>query len=151
MKTYFTFCAIFLLVFFGCSKSDSESNDIGKDESIDADYVVLLSKDGLLKPQLLNANREIVTLNPAESSLTEKTDPDLSYVDGTEFVQYHKKGDCDGQIISHNFKSDSNTDMAVFSDLNDCNLTATAIAKSNNSLFISYMLTSADSSDYFII
>ncbi|MFS4491519.1 hypothetical protein [Maribacter sp. 2308TA10-17] len=150
MKTYFTFCALFALVFLGCSKSDDPSSEVEGGKSIDADYIVLLSKDGILKPQLLNANAEVVTLNPAESSLTEKANPDLSFVDGANFIQYHKDGTCNAQVISHNFKNDTNKEIAAFSDLDDCNLTAKAIAKSDDFLFISYELTGSNSSAYFV-
>ncbi|TMM56946.1 hypothetical protein FEE95_10650 [Maribacter algarum] len=152
MKTYTTFCAILLLVFFSCSKSDNGPGDGDKNEdtSIDADYVTLLSKDGLIKPQLLNANAEVITLNPAESALTEKPIPDYSYVDRSYFLQYHKDGNCGGQVTKHDFKSDTTTDIPVFTDLNDCNLSATALAKYDDSLFISYVVTNLGSFDYLV-
>ncbi len=152
MKTYTTFCAFLALVIFSCSKSDNGSGDgdKGGDTSVDADYVTLLSKDGFLRPQLLNANAEVITLNPAESALSEKTIPDHSYVDEFYFLQYHKDGNCGGQVTKHNFKSDTTTDIPVFTDVNDCDLTATAIAKSGNSLFISYIITSAVPVSYLV-
>ncbi|MEP3210355.1 MAG: hypothetical protein ABJN95_14235 [Maribacter sp.] len=152
MKTYFTFCVLFVFLIFSCSKSDSisENEEENIDPGVDADYVTLLSKGGMLKPQLLNANGEAVTLNPEASSLTEKEIPDLSCIDGSYFIQYSKDGNCGGQVTKHDFSSDTTTDIAVFTDLNDCDLTATAIAKAGNSLFISYVVTSVNPDDYFV-
>lgn len=152
MKTYTIFCALCALVIFSCSKS--ESSPQGEEEiqntSIEADYVTLLSKDGSLKSQLFNANAEVITLNPAESSLIEKPIPDLSFVTGSDFLQYHKDGTCGGQVTKHDFKSDTTINIPVFTDLNDCNLNATAISQSENSIFISYVVTSSDPADYFV-
>lgn len=152
MKTYFTFCALFALLIFSCSKTEpvSGNEEEGENPGVDADYVTLLSKGGMLKPQLLSANAEVVTLNPEESSLTEKAIPDLSFIDGSYFIQYSKDGNCGGQVTKHDFSSDTTTDIAVFTDLNDCDLTATAMAKTDNFLFISYVVTSANPDDYFV-
>ncbi len=152
MKTYFTICVLFVLLIFGCSTSEpfSENEEENIDPGVDADYVTLLSKNGMLKPQLLNANGEAVTLNPETSALTEKAVPDLSCIEGSYFIQYSKDGNCSGQVTKHDFSSDTTTDIAVFTDLNDCDLTATAIAKAGNSLFISYVVSSASPDDYFV-
>ena len=151
MKTYITFCALFVLLIFSCSKSDTNLiDDDDKVSSVEADYVTLLSKDGLLKPQLLKANAESISLNLAESSLSEKSIPDLTFVDGTHFLQYHKDGNCGGQVTKHDFKTDTTSDVAVFQDVNDCDLTATAIAWSDDTLFISYVVTSENPDDYFV-
>jgi len=150
MKTYFSICTLFVFVILSCSKSDSGPTDDITPISLDAGYVTLLSKDGLLKPQLLNANGETIGLNPAETSLSEKTTPDLRFVDGTQFLQYHKDGDCGGQITKHDFKDDTTSDIPVFTDLNDCELMTTAIAQSGDLLFISYVVTSSNPDDYFV-
>ncbi|MFK7812455.1 MAG: hypothetical protein AB8B59_08170 [Maribacter sp.] len=152
MKSYYTICALFALVFFGCAKSDNDSDggNENKNTSIDADYAALLSKNGNLRPQLINANAEVITLNPSESALTKKPLPDLNYVDGSYFLQYHKDGNCGGQISKHDFKGDTTTEIPVFTDFNDCNLTATSIAKHENSIFISYVISSANPSSYLV-
>jgi len=150
MKTYTTFGAILALLIFSCSKSDNGQIDEGGTTNVEADYVTLLSKDGLLRPQLLHANAESITLNPSQSSLSQKTTPELSSVDGSYFLQYHKDGNCGGQVSKHDFRTDTTTDFLVFTDLNDCNLTATAIAKSDDFLFVSYVVTSSEPYDYFV-
>ena len=150
MKTYTILCALLALVIMSCSQSDNGSGEEEENKSIEADYVTLLSKDGILMPQLLNANAEVITLNPAQSSLTENTIPDLSYAEGSYFLQYHKDDKCSGLATVHDFKNDTTTNIVVFTDLNDCKLTATAIAKSGNALFISYVVTSADPNDYMV-
>ncbi len=154
MKTYTILCAIFALLIFSCSKSESVlvNDEEGENESpsIDVNYITLLSKNGFLKPQLLTANGEAIALNPTESSLAEKTIPDLSFVDGSYFMQYHKVGACAGELTTHDFNSDTTAEIAVFTDLNDCDLTATAIAKSGNLIFISYQVTSSNPSDYLV-
>lgn len=152
MKSYFTICTLFALVLFGCSKSDNGSDEDGEKKmtSIDADYVTLLSKNGNLKPQLLNANAELITLNPVESALAEKLIPDLSFIDGFNFLQYHSDGNCGGQVSIHNFNSDTTIEIPVFTDFNDCNLTTTSIAKFEDFIFISYEITSANPSSYLV-
>lgn len=150
MKTYYSICTLLAIFIMSCSKSDNGPSDDFTNTSLDADYVTLLSKDGLLKPQLLNANGETIGLNPAETSLSEKTTPDLSLVDGTQFLQYHKDGNCGGQITKHDFKDDTTNGIAVFTDLNDCELIATAIAQADDLLFISYVVTSSSPDDYLV-
>lgn len=150
MKTYVSFCLFFTFVILACSKSETTTDEIPVEESVEASYAVLISSDGVLKPQLINANAEEITLNLNESLLTEKNIPNLSTVNGSEFIQYHKDGNCNGKITYHDFKNNTNNEIAVFSDLNDCNLLATDIAKLNNSLFISYELTSDAPSSYFV-
>lgn len=150
MKTYTIFYALMALVIISCSKSDANDTGGENEKSIDADYVLLLSQDGMLTTQLLNANAEVITLNPAQSSLVEKPVPDLSSMSGTRFLQYHSSGNCDGTITRHDFSEDNFEEIAVFEDLMDCNLTATAIAESANLIFISYVLTNTNPDSYIV-
>lgn len=149
MKTYFTFFTLCTLLIFACSKSENEPLE-DENTGIEADYVVLLNKDEVLKPQLLLADAETLSLNPAESSLLENTVPDLTYFDGSKFIQYHKDGNCAGQITTHDFKTDTSKTTPVFTDLNDCDLTATAIALSEKSVFVAYKMTSPNPNDYLV-
>ncbi len=152
MKTYNIFYALLALVIVSCSKSDSDAStpEEEKSKSIDADYVMLLNEDGMLSTQLLNANAEVITLNPETSTLIEKTIPDLSSMKGSSFLQYHKTDNCGGAIVQHDFSTDASTEIVVFNDLMDCDLTATAITFSDNSIFISYKLVNTNPDSYMV-
>ncbi len=152
MKTYNIFYALLALVIVSCSKSDSDAStpEEEKSKSIDADYVMLLNEDGMLSTQLLNANAEVITLNPEPSTLIEKTIPDLSSMKGSSFLQYHKTDNCGGALVQHDFSTDASTEIVVFNDLMDCDLTATAITFSDNSIFISYKLVNTNPDSYMV-
>ena len=120
-------------------------------KSVDADYVTLLTNGSTLTTQLLNANAEVITLNPAESALTDKTIPQLTAIRGTTFFQYHKKSNCGGEITKHDFATDTMEEIDLFSDLGDCMLTANAISFSETSLYIAYELEiDAKTHDYMV-
>lgn len=140
MKSYNIIIVLLALLVIGCSKSDEGTGGEEKQESVDADYVTLLTKGGKLTTQLLNANAEVITLNPAESSLAENTIPQLTSIGGTAFFQYHKESDCGGKITMHDFATDEMEEILLFDDMEDCELTANAIAFSDTSLFVAYEL-----------
>lgn len=151
MKTYTIFYMLLALVIIGCNKSDEGEGGGGKNKSVDASYALLLKNGSLLSTQLLNAGADVITLNPAQSALVEKQMPQLTYTKGTNFLQYHKSGDCSGEITKHDFSDDTSTVIQVFADLGDCDLTATTIAESNNSIFIGYEFEKASMpNDYFV-
>lgn len=150
MKTYNIFYALLALVIVSCSKSEADELNVQKPQSTDADYVMLLSGDGMLSAQLLNANAEVITLNPAASSLVKKTIPDLSSMKDASFLQYHKSDNCSGILTQHDFSTDASTEIVVFEDLMDCDLTATAITSSTNSIFISYTLKNTNPDSYMV-
>ena len=151
MKTYTIFYMLLALVIIGCNKSDEGEGGGGKNKSVDASYALLLKNGSLLSTQLLNAGADVITLNPAQSALVEKQMPQLTYTKGTNFLQYHKTGDCSGEITKHDFSDDTSTVIQVFADLGDCDFTATTIAESNNSIFIGYEFEKASMpNDYFV-
>lgn len=154
MKTYLSTYVLLALLVIGCSKSDDANNngEEGKEQlSVDSDYVTLLTNGSTLKTQLLNANAEVITLNPAASSLTENAIPQLTAIRGSDFFQYHKDGDCGGKIIKHNFASDKMENINLFDDLSDCMLTAKAIAFSDTSLFVAYELENEVMSNEYMV
>lgn len=137
MKTYISIFVLLALVVIGCSKSDENTIIEEKPTSIDADYAVLLSSGTALTPQLLNANGELLTLNPEESNLGSKAIPQMSSMQGSEFFQYHKSG-CAGKITHHDFATDETEELDVFDDLDDCMLTANALLTSDTKICIAY-------------
>ena len=140
MKTYNCIYAFVALVIVGCSKSDEGGEGNNQQISVDADYVTLLTNGNILTAQLLNANAEVITLNPAENSFVESEVPQLSATDGTTFFQYHRTGDCNANVTKHDFAKDETEQIVLFDDLSDCSLTANTIAFSDSSLFIGYEL-----------
>lgn len=140
MKTYNIIHVLLALLVIGCSKSDEGTGGEEEQKSVDEDYVMLLTNGSNLTTQLLSANAAVITLNPAESSLAENTIPQLTSIGGTEFYQYHKESDCGGKITMHDFATDTMEEILLFDDMNDCMLTAKAIAFSDSSLFVAYEL-----------
>jgi len=150
MKTYNIFYVLLALVIVSCSKFDVNDSGGENEKSIDTDYALLLSEGGMLTTQLLNANAEVITLNPTQSLLVEKSIPDVSSMKGTSFLQYHVSDNCGGTLTKHDFRTDTSTEVIVFADLMDCNLIATAIAESANSIFITYVLTNTNPDGYML-
>lgn len=137
MKTYTSLWALLTLVIIGCSSSEEPLVIDEQPTSVDADYAVMLSSGTALSPQLLNANGELLTLNPVESGLSGTSMPLLTAFVGSEFLQYHKNG-CSGRITLHDFATDVTEEIDVFDDLNDCMLTTTAMLGSSTTIAIAY-------------
>lgn len=148
MKTYKIFFALCVLVLIGCETSDdgSESGDDGK--NVNSDYAVIQEISGVLSTQFLNADSEKITLISKETSLTSKAIPQLRYANGSVFLQYHKNDNCSGTITKHDFATDQSTEIVVFKDLNDCELTATALVQTDDAIYISYALTNTNPDSY---
>jgi hypothetical protein len=138
MKTYNSIYMLLALLIVGCSTSDEGLGGEEKQKKVDADYVILLTKDNNLTTQFLNSNDETIVLNLEESSLAENKLPQLTSIRGTTFFQYHRKNDCGGKITKHDFNNDKTEEIDMFEDLNDCQLTANAIAFTDASLFLAY-------------
>ena len=139
MKTY-TFFYMFLayLVIIGCNKSD---NGPGLDEiSANADYTLLLSSDGMLAAQPLNAAIDVLTVDSAESPFAEMVLPQLTFKEGSVLSLYHKLTDCSGKITKYDFGDHTSKNFEVFTDLGSCNLIAMAIAHSETMVYIAYTI-----------
>ncbi len=152
MKFKFAFYLLSTLLIASCSKSENDESNGGDGNmpSIEAEYALLLKKDNKLSVQFLNANANTITLNPNESSLAEKIVPNLYDLEGANFLQYHRTGNCQGSLTKYNFSNDSASEMVVFSDLGNCNINVLAIAQSANTMFISYETAESNSPDYTI-
>ncbi len=152
MRTYKLFGLLTAcLIIFSCSKSDEEGGEGVPNPGADADYTLLLNSGGSLSGQLLNANADLITLNPAEAGFETMGRPDLSYRDGNAISFYDKKGDCSGMFSKYNFETDSQKEQLLFEDLGDCGLTAYAIAHSENKIYVAYgVAVNATNTDYFI-
>ncbi len=148
MKTYKIFFALCVLVLISCETSDDESRPDDDGKNVNSDYVVLQDNDGILTTQFLNADAETITLNSKQTSLVSKAVPQLHYSSGAVFLQYHKNDTCSGTITKHDFETDQSTEIVVFEDLNDCNLTATAIVQTDEAIYISYVLTNTNPNSY---
>lgn len=156
MKTYKIFYVLLACwVVFGCSKSEDggtlDGDNSPNPPETKADYTLLLQKEGMLTSSLLNAEAEVLTLNPSESPFPNVTFPELTYMDGHLLGLYQKKTPCEGRIMIYDFKEDLSGEMEVFSDLGDCNLTANAIARSEDTFFMAYQLeVTSKATTYFV-
>ncbi|MGI9552505.1 MAG: hypothetical protein ACR2MT_14985 [Aurantibacter sp.] len=149
MKTYNLIYALLALVIIGCSKSDNPGSGGGDDDpGVDAAYNLLVTEDGMLTSTLVNATEEVTTLNPATSPFEDMLMPDLAYTDGLVLTTYHKDTDCSGKLSQFDFSDNSSKNLDLFSDLTDCELTATAVAHSSDMFYIAYWLE--DTSEYFV-
>ncbi len=148
MKTYYIFILLCISVLIGCNTSDDLSPPIDDGKNIDADYIIVMENGGMLNTQFFNANSDAISLSDKETSLNSKVEPQLHYTDGLMFLQYHQGGDCDGLITKHDFNSETTTEIAVFEDLETCELTATALAQTDQAIYISYTLTSTNPDTY---
>lgn len=143
MKTYNLFYLLLVcLIVSSCSKSDGGLGDDegGTNPGADADYTILLTSGSTLKSTLLNANADLVTLNPTESPFADMTIPQLTYRDGNVISMYRSSGNCIGDIVKFNFDDDTSEELSTFEDLGTCDLTAYAIAHSQSALYIAYGL-----------
>lgn len=153
MKTYnFFYPLLVCLIFSGCVKSGTGPDiDEKKDPGVEADYTLLLSSDGMLSAQALNATAESITLNPVESPFAAMALPELTFREGSVLSLYHRLGDCSGEITKYNFDDQTSEKLQVFTDLGDCSLSVTALAHSETELFIGYAKEVAvKDTDYFV-
>lgn len=152
MKTYNLFSLLLVCLLFSCSTSEEDGDGGGTtNPDADADYTLLLETGSTFKSTLLNANAELVTFNPADSKFAAIGTPELIYKDGSVFSFYQKKGSCSGEILKYDFNDDSSSAVVLFDDLDDCDLTAYAIAHSNEKVYIAYGVENGMANDdYFI-
>ncbi|MGB5666810.1 MAG: hypothetical protein WBM53_08175 [Maribacter sp.] len=141
MKTYSILYAILALVIISCTKSSDTPSEIEQEETFfNADYILLQHINNNLTTQLLNTTESSVTLNTAESNFVSVPVPEITFQKESIFGHYNKMADCSGQITIHNFDDDSSKNIDIFTDLNGCNLTATAFTIEANTLYVSYMI-----------
>jgi hypothetical protein len=141
MKTYSLFYALLAVFAIGCSKSGGPIDDGGKNEpGVEAAYTVVVKDNGQLTATLLNADAETLSINDAESGFADTAEPELLFEEGKVLAMYHKKSDCSGKITVHDFNAATSKSFDVFTDLGTCNLTAKAIVKGGNTVYVAYEL-----------
>ncbi len=139
MKPYTLLYAFLALFVFGCSKSDEPTKDDGKiEQSVEADYTLLLNTGGMLTGRLLNGDGETLNVNNEASGFTAIAEPHLISDEGKVLTMYHKTASCGGTITVHDFNNATSKSFDIFADLGACNLTATAIVNGGNSLYVAY-------------
>lgn len=140
MKTYSIIYAFVAFVIISCSKTGEVPITRENDIFFNADYILLLTSNGILSSQGINATESGIDLNPKPNTFTNTQIPETSFRKGPIFGFYQKLTDCSGQITLHNFREDSSQTFDVFNDLGECNLTATSLAFEGDKLYVSYML-----------
>lgn len=134
-------CLVLLAVLaIGCSTSESEPVVDENEVSVDVSYSVLLTHNDLLTESLLNANGEVITQNPANSSFESIEVPQLSYRDGTLLSFYTGGEDCTGTLISVDFGTYVSREFTVFDDLVNCELEVRSITHSANAIYLVYSI-----------
>jgi hypothetical protein len=152
MKTCPLFYAFLVLFAIGCSKSEEPSDEDGKTEQeVDAAYTLLLKDNGQLTGALLEADAETLSVNDADSGFDEIAEPQLISEDGKVLTMYHKKSDCSGTVIVHDFESDTAKSFDVFTDLDACTLTAHAVVNGGNTVYAAYTLEQDSKADAYFI
>ncbi|MFH6604149.1 hypothetical protein ACEZ3G_11720 [Maribacter algicola] len=149
MKTYRIIYAVLALAVFACSKSNG-IEDTPKAIGASADYTLLLSSNGLLKAQPLNATKEALTINPGESPFLDRVMPQSTFKKGSVLSMYQKTTACGGEFMKYNFNDHTSTLFEVFADLGSCDLNVTAIAHSETSNFIAYSVGTDEEVGHFV-
>lgn len=140
MKTYCIIYALVAFVIISCSKTGEVTIAEENETLFNADYALLLASNGILSSQLINATESRIDLNPGQNTFTNTQLSEISFRKGHVFGFYQKLTDCSGRITLHNFQEDSSQTFDVFSDLGECNLTATSLAFEGDKLYVSYMI-----------
>ncbi len=123
----------------GCSTSDEPTKDDGKiEQSVEANYTLLLNTGGILTGKLLNGDAETLNVNDGASGFTAIAEPQLISDEGKVLTAYHKTSSCGGTITVHDFNNVTSKSFDIFADLGACNLTAKAIVKGGNILYVAY-------------
>ena len=153
MRTYSLFYMLLAcLIIIGCTESDDDlGSDNLKEVGADADYTLLLSSDGMLSAQALNATDGKLTGNPEENWFVATTLPDLTFREGAVLSLYQKHTNCSGEVTKYDFDDDTSKSFEVFTDLGNCNLTATGIVHSETEIYIAYSLEVTSKGDKFFI
>ena len=140
MKTYNFIYALMALSVIGCSKSDENSNGDGaqNEQSVAADYTLLVNSNGQLTGTLLNGDAETLSINGEDSGFTAISEPQLISEDGNVLTMYQKKSDCGGTVIIHDFEDGSSNSFDMFADQGTCNLTPRAIVNSGTTVYVAY-------------
>lgn len=140
MKTYTLAYAFMALMIFGCSKSDETTTEDGgkTDQSVPADYTLLVNSNGMLNGVLLNGDAETLNLNDGDSGFQKIAEPLLISEEDKVLTMYHKKSACSGEITVHDFGKSTSKSFEVFADLGACTLTAKSIVKGGNTIYIGY-------------
>ncbi len=136
----------------GCNKSDNGPTNGLNGPNVDADYSVLLTADGILSEALLNANAEVITLNPATSAFESTSVPELSFREGTVLSFYNEKSNCTGEITSFDFSDYSFKKLGVFDDIQSCQIEVRSITHSGTAIYLVYGIpgSGAKKTHYFI-
>ncbi|MFK5972694.1 MAG: hypothetical protein QM485_05385 [Flavobacteriaceae bacterium] len=153
MKTYSLFYILLVcLIFIGCNKSDEGlESDIPKESSVISDYILLLSTDEMLSAQPLNASLEALSINLEESQFVAVVLPQLTYREGSVLSLYHKVTNCTAEVTKYDFDDNTTKAFEVFTDLGNCNLTATSIVHSETVIYIAYTLEVTAKGDKFFV
>ncbi|QLG43810.1 hypothetical protein [Costertonia aggregata] len=139
MQTYRLCCAFLALFLITCTKPKDNQEGI-EQESVDANYSVLLTKNGNLDNVLLNASLEVLTRNPSESNFVELENPLLHYKDGFSYGFYTKTANCGRRVTLYNAEIDSYDSFPVFTADMNCEQETKAIAYSEGTLYLAYQL-----------
>ncbi|WP_411030955.1 hypothetical protein [Spongiimicrobium sp. 3-5] len=153
MKTYSLFWMLLACVILGCSSSDdTELENPGETETgADADYTVLVSASGTLSGVLLNANKDVITLNPGSSPFGSTLNPEQTYIDARHFTFYKETSSCSGEITKHNFEDDSTEVVTIFTNSDPCDILVKAVAHSMQDVYAAYQVLSASKDERFFV
>ena len=142
--------ALLVLLILGCSKSGDVADDTPEEVGAKADYTLLLSSNGLLKAQPLDATAETLSINLGESAFSDMVMPQPTFKSSSVLSMYQKTTACGGEFTKYDFSDHTATKFEVFSDLGSCDLTTTAVAHNDTSHFIAYSVVNGDETDHFV-
>ncbi len=153
MQTYKLYAMLLACTLLGCSTSEQDQGTgVETGPGVEADYTMILAKNGQWSGALLNANLEHILLNNDGSSFNTTEAPLLTYREGTTFSLFKKKTECEGEVIIYDFGNGQEQTYKMFDDMGICKLNPKALAHSTSQLYIAYALWNEVSlkNDYFI-
>ena len=152
MKSYSIICALlYALVIVSCSTSEDTSAADAKESYSEADYVLLLSDGESLFGQLVGDEGAGIVLNDAPSTFESTELPEITFRNSKAFGFYQENGSCDGQVVLHDFGSDSSKAIDAFPNLSGCNLTVTALAFEKETIFLAYVVHETSKVNHYFV
>jgi len=153
MKTYKLLCLLLMcIIVTSCKKSD-DGGDGGPtiNPGADVEYTLLVNAANGLDAIALNADAEVITLGGVDSDFSEATAPSLSFKNGSVYSFYTQTGNCSATFLKFDFDTETAATNELFSDLGACNITAQAVAHSNDMGYVAYGVEENTSTfNYFI-
>ncbi|SNR44534.1 hypothetical protein SAMN04488009_1784 [Maribacter sedimenticola] len=117
---------------------------------IDADYTVILEKDGRTSAVILAAAEDGMELKEESAGFEKIPNTTQNYRD-KQSIGYYYTNNCQAFVQVFNAQNDNSFVITAFTDINPCDIEVTAIAYTENAIYIAYIQELAGKNDQFAI